>query len=787
MYICLKNENTMLRLILFFSTLLLSAFDAPIMANNNVKYIFNDSIKSITLLVYETPLTMVYVDGGTFTMGATEEQGDDAVYNERPTHKVTLDGYYIGQTEVTQALWKTVMGKNPSKLKGDDNRPVENVSRTDIMTFINKLNEITGQSFRLPTEAEWEFAARGGNKSKSYKYSGSNNLSDVAWYGYNTNHSTEPVATKVANELGIYDMSGNVSENCQDVWGRYSATKQKNPQGPKKGDGRVIRGGNWISEEKECRNSSRNMLLDYPYDYNSSVGLRLVLPEVTKELLSSKPPVVSDRTPKSFRTIVVNGVPFDMILVEGGSFNMGTKDAPGGNIGNDETPVHQVTLDSFYIGQTEVTQELWLALMDDNPSYDNKGDMKMPVGNVGWNDCQTFIAKLNSLTGIPFRLPTEAEWEFAARGGNESKGYKYAGSNYLDDVAWYKKDADEVDKDGQNYGLHHVATKSPNELGIYDMSGNVSEWCQDWYDNFYYSVSPEHNPKGPEEGYRRINRGGNYSSKDSWCTVTSRGSYFEHDSNQYLGFRLVFSPQGLNGTLPQVAKYDDVPTPIECLPANPTFTVNGVTFKIITVEGGKFFMGNNKEKHEVIIRNYGIGQTEVTQELWQAVMGSNPSRFIGNKQNPVEVVSWNDCQTFITRLNEITGQSFRLPTEAEWEFAARGGNKSKGYIYAGSNTLDDVAWYQDNSGTAVHPVATKTPNELGIYDMSGNVSEWCQDWYDDDYYRRSPLKNPTGPSTGSQRVLRGGCFGDEMSCSYFYRNHDFPNQKSYYYGFRLAL
>ena len=185
---------------------------------------------------------------------------------------------------------------------------------------------------------------------------------------------------------------------------------------------------------------------------------------------------------------------------------------------------------------------------------------------------------------------------------------------------------------------------------------------------------------------------------------------------------------------------------------------------MIAVAGGTFTMGatseqknpdsNEKPKHKVTLSDYYIGETEVTQELWTVVMGSNPSEFTGNMQRPVEKVSWDDCQTFIRELNALTGANFRLPTEAEWEFAARGGRNSRGYQYSGSSNLGAVAWYHDNSSGTTHPVKTKSPNELGIYDMSGNVYEWCQDWYGD--YSSSSQTNPTGPGTGSTRVHRGG-------------------------------
>ncbi len=198
------------------------------------------------------------------------------------------------------------------------------------------------------------------------------------------------------------------------------------------------------------------------------------------------------------------------------------------------------------------------------------------------------------------------------------------------------------------------------------------------------------------------------------------------------------------------------------------FNIKGVEFKMLRVEGGTFQMGATSEQdydawekekpvHSVTLSDYYIGQTQVTQELWEAVMGSNPSYFKGNNQCPVEKVSWDDCQEFIKKLNRLTGKNFRLPTEAEWEYAARGGNKSKGYKYSGSNDADAVAWYYDNSGSKTHPVATKQANELGLYDMSGNVWEWCQDCYGD--YTSRSQSNPKGANTGSFRVLRGGSWG----------------------------
>ena len=237
-----------------------------------------------------------------------------------------------------------------------------------------------------------------------------------------------------------------------------------------------------------------------------------------------------------------------------------------------------------------------------------------------------------------------------------------------------------------------------------------------------------------------------------------------------------------------------------------TFTVRGVSFKMVKVVGGAFQMGATSEQgsgasdsekpvHRVTLSNYYIGETEVTQALWYAVMGQRPiSQSSHQWENayglggnyPAYYVSWKDCQEFITRLNQLTGLTFRLPTEAEWEFAARGGNNSHGYKYSGSDTIDEVAWYYYNSDNKTHPVATKSPNELGLYDMSGNVYEWCQDWYGS--YSSSDQTDPVGPSSGSNRVLRGGGWDYlPRGCRVAYRISNTPSFCSNSLGLRLAF
>lgn len=228
---------------------------------------------------------------------------------------------------------------------------------------------------------------------------------------------------------------------------------------------------------------------------------------------------------------------------------------------------------------------------------------------------------------------------------------------------------------------------------------------------------------------------------------------------------------------------------------NDSITVNGVSFKMVKVEGGTFMMGapasdaeaysDEVPQHSVTLSEYYIAETEVTQALWQAVMGSNPSNF-QYPDRPVEEVSWNDCKTFIAKLNEMTDKNFRLPTEAEWEYAARGGKNSLGYKFSGSNNVDDVAWYTDNCGDETHAVKTKAPNELGLYDMTGNVLEWCNDWMA--AYTADAVTNPQGPSAGFKRVLRGGSLYNDARRLRVTRRAEYnPTFTDYSVGFRLAM
>lgn len=486
---------------------------------------------------------------------------------------------------------------------------------------------------------------------------------------------------------------------------------------------------------------------------------------------------------------VVNGISFKMVRIAAGTFTIGATEEQIGASDN-ESPAHQVMLTKdFYIGETEVTQALWYAVMGQKPTADGSAwDSSVGLGDnypayyISWNDCQEFISKLNQLTGLTFRLPTEAEWEYSARGGNKATlQTQYSGSNTIDDVVWYYSNS--------SSSTHEVAGKIANVLGLYDMSGNVWEWCNDWYGSSYYSSNPQTDPTGPTSGPYRVLRGGSWSNIASCCRVAFRSNSSVTNRSSNIGMRLVLG--------------DPLPKPDKLM----TITANGVSFNMKFVEAGTFTMGATSEQieadsdespaHQVTLtKDYYLGETEVTQALWYAVMGQKPtsdgsvweSSYGLGDNYPAYRISWNDCQEFITKLNQLTGLTFRLPTEAEWEYAARGGNKATTQtLYSGSNTIDDVAWYWVNRSSSTHAVAGKSATALGLYDMSGNVWEWCNDWYGS--YSSGAQTDPTGPSGGTDRVLRGGSWNNSQatSCRVANRLDYSVAYRSSTFGMRLAL
>lgn len=732
---------------------------------------------------------MVYVEGGTFMMGATSEQGNDADSDEEPVHQVTVSDYYISKYELTQDVYEAVMGTNPvyDHMQGS-RKPATMMNWDEVHQFIKKLNSLTGLEFSLPTGAEWEYAARGGKYSKGYKYSGSNNVKDVAWYKENSSDITHDVGLKKPNELGLYDMSGNVDELCSDWKGSYTSSAKVNPRGPETGTYRLCRGGYYSEDADDCRVSARSV--QKPEASYCTTGTRLVVRSnrtnnnVTHNNKNYVNPS-SEATEMQKKVIAL--ILTNMIKVEGGTFMMGSSKG-------DESPIHQVTLSDYYIGKYEVTQIEWETIMGSNPTKYGKSP-DIPVTDMSWDDCQEFIKKLNQLSGYNFDMPTEAEWEYAARGGKYSKGYKFSGSNKAKDVAWFKPEAKSKQPVGQ---------KKPNELGIYDMSGNMGEWVSDW--KWSYSAESQYNPTGPSSGKYKVYRGGYFMHEDSDdLRVTWRSNYYKDKPISIIGLRLVLrgtinnnnysNNKGGNVSLNTFAGGNSN------MSAAQKSAIEELYNNMLEIDGGTFMMGATSEQggdaesdekpvHQVTLSNFYICKYEVTQKLWEAVMGEVPSKIFSKNRGankPVAYVSWEHCQEFIKKLNRLTGFNFRLPTEAEWEYAARGGQYSKGYKYSGGNNLKDVAWYKDNSDGKVHEVGMKKPNELGLYDMSGNVNEWVNDWKG--AYSSEHQYDPKGPNSGTWRVVRGGDYCDDkkLRMRVSERLVGKPEDEYTFRGFRLAL
>ena len=651
----------------------------------------------------------------------------------------------------------------------------------------------------------------------------------------------------------------------------------------------------------------------------------------------------------------------EMILVEGGTFTRGCTEEQEADCLSSERPAHEVTVNSFYIGKYEVTQGEWESLMGENPSGFGDCGSNCPVERVSWYDVVVYCNRLSEQAGLTpcyysddgytnvygksgqtwslpnagevywlatangYRLPTEAEWEYAARGGMQSEGYKYAGGNDESAVAWYE--------DNSSDSTQAVGGKAPNELGLFDMSGNVWERCWDWYDSDYYNESVRCQPPGPNSGSDRVIRGGSWGNAPAFLRCAFRGYGTPGDGSYTLGFRVArgaidpnfcstlcrttdslalvefynatngpnwsntwnlnqpintwygvtldsngclsqvdVSNNNLSGCFPDTLRAycentfitDDNPllpwqgdfsqfcageTQIgaPCDDGDP-FTTNdvikgncscegslltGTVPEMILVEGGTFTRGCTSEQepdcfsdespaHEVTLNRFNLGKYEITQKEWTSLMGTNPSNFNACGDScPVEQVSWYDIIVYCNRLSEQEGlmpcyysdneftnvygksgqtwslpnagevywlattNGYRLPTEAEWEYAARGGMQSERYKFAGGNDISAVAWYSDNSSSSTHAVGGKASNELGVFDMTGNVWEWCWDWYGS--YSDSAQCQPQGPNSGTTRVLRGGSWSNLVqNCRVSNRTSNPRGNRFNYCGFRIA-
>lgn len=326
----------------------------------------------------------------------------------------------------------------------------------------------------------------------------------------------------------------------------------------------------------------------------------------------------------------VNDIPFSMQRIENGVFLMGgTREQHHERLSTD-LPTHTVALNAYYISHTEVTQSLWKAVMPEWEIMDELNNPNYPITDVSWYDCQVFIHRLDSITGMPFRLPTEAEWEFAARGGNETQGFRFAGGNILDSVSWGLSNG--------GFRKHTVGLKKPNELGLYDMTGNVSEWCSDWYAPYYIGTEP--NPKGPITGDNKIVRGGSFDNCQANSHISYRHYQRPEESTQYCGLRLAMT-----------------------LPNEPTLQV---TEEPTIVKRLK--LKNMKIKLVYVAAEipYYISEEPITHRVWNKVMDSDN---VDNWSEAMVDKTEDEWNIFLEKCRKVSREAVRFATNIEIETA----------------------------------------------------------------------------------------------------------------------
>ena len=390
----------------------------------------------------------------------------------------------------------------------------------------------------------------------------------------------------------------------------------------------------------------------------------------------------------------------ELVNIPGGSFMMGSPEWEGNEY---EKPQHEVTIKPFLMGKYPVTQAQYEQVMGSNLST-FKGDDR-PVTNVSWYDAVEFCKRLSKQTGKEYRLPSEAEWEYACRAGTTTK--YYFGETIKSDLANY---------DGNVGQTTAIGKYQPNAFGLYDIHGNVWEWCQDdWHDN-YEGAPTDGSAWLSSAGVQKVRRGGSWINNSAYCRSAIRYGNTRDSRSDIFGFRVVCENRE---------------------PKFPVVTVPGIELELVNIPGGNFMMGSPEgegyedetPRHQVTVQPFCMGKYPITQEQYEKVMGKNPSHFKGDGR-PVDSVSWNDAVEFCRKLSEQTGRRYRLPTEAEWEYACRAGTESK-YSFGDIASPSDMN-FDGNVGETTS-VGSFPPNDFGLHDMHGLVWEWCQDDWHDSY------------------------------------------------------
>ena len=766
---------------------------------------------------------MVYVPAGVFIMGS-----DDGADDEKPARLVSLDAYWIDRFEVTNGMYKQCVdagGCNPPDYRAanllvdtanipfvapiirfyDDPRfenfPVSRIMWDDAAAYCNWAGR------RLPTEAEWEKAARG-TDGRTYPWGEEMDCTRANVYTFPADEACTYAPTRVGSyekgvsPYGAYDMAGNVFEFVSDELEFDFETEGGILSGVTVDIFRKRKGGSWINSGEVARAANRDLWNTFVPEYEPSFasmfdpigenGFRCaasVDAPLAQPVDTPAPPVELDP-----QVSPIDGM--SMVHIPEGEFIMGSD-----FYDEDERPAHRVYLDEFWIDQYEVTNQQYARCMHENRCRaplmyfgldDHLGDPEYsshPVTGMSWEDANEYCSWAGR------RLPTEAEWEKAARGpvGQTYPWGEQLGCTFAN---YYPCFGDLLPvgsfADGQSL------------YGAYDMVGNVLEWVADWYGKDYYTSSPFENPEGPDTGQIRVHKGGSWANSGEVVRASNRFGFMANIPYRQIGLRCAAS--------------GDVPVTESILTTEPTVESNSMEVPIdgmqmLYVPAGGFIMGGDayfeeRPVHSVILDAFWIDQTEVTNAMFALFLtdwgnrgeGGAPWLDIEDEDSRIHFVggSWRADQTYENHpVAEVTWYGAnaycawvgrRLPTEAEWEKAARGitGNI---FPWGNNNPTAQLLNFNDSVGNTTEVGSYPDGiSPLGAQDMAGNVWEWVADRYSRTYYSNSPLENPVGPETGFFRVLRGGGWNSrDTFVRSIHRNRGAPTISHDFVGFRCAM
>jgi len=917
-------------------------------------------------------ITMVSIPPGGFQMGADTADRDIPEHSS-PPHIVILDSFRISAVEITQSVYRSVTGTNPSIFKGMDDRPVENVTWYDAASFCNKLSELAGldpcyhqsnrecdlarNGFRLPAEAEWEYACYAGSSTRFYTGDSRSDLERAGWYINNSGGSPRPVGLKEPNAWGLYDMHGNLSEWCNDWHADYSINTEKNPTGPNSGSRRIHRGGGFYAGAHHCIATYRDSL--EPGERHFSLGFRVAQGPIVKVSDKAEAEIKTDTggtveledkvivevAPDVFKEDVKiriekvhplqAGIPEEMEIV-GTPIILDITDLDDTAITRDSLSDDSIQIAfnlAAYQGDFENLSAAYIAsdgfilfFESDFNESDNRLSASIPVNIIGEDRAAT--AQLQSATGIDLlnhgiwgvlnlqnyycRNVDSSPLTPAGDSGGEIPVIFVHGlhskarlqtcetlypTGSFPELIDYLESKTDISDNFQFYQFHYPAFFEPgyNAAILNEQIEKILPGREDLVFichgtgglvvRYYMELlggdssvkrliacgTPHHGspmaksgtPLPPAQGTMSIRPGSelindltagestissskyiNYAGKVDYPAGTEGTlkiwkdtalKILGGDDNDLIvplssailegaGKNTVltgYSHFQLHGGDESITNKDDdplfkgiyedlleilrelapTPSPVD------SGVIQGIT--MVPIPAGGFQMGSEsgsdeKPLHAVILDAFRISRTEVTQARYQAIMDTNPSYFTGDENRPVEQVSWYDAAIFCNRLSEAAGlepcydlstwacdfskNGFRLPSEAEWEYAVRAGTTTRFYTGESGGDLDLAGWFLSNSKGTTHPDGQKEPNQWGLHDMHGNVWEWCNDWYDENYYSYSPERNPKGPVSGSYRVFRGGSWNNYAHyCGSANRGHFSPDYGSSILGFRICL